>query len=162
VSRDFSVSPSGPRIEIDLDGTWLVDGEPVVHPTVLAELVARLGRRADGSYVLRAGGGEAPVVVAEAPFVISTVAIERDGVGRVSAVRGTLTDGTDEALDLSTLRRLGATGGDPAGERLGCHVKEGRFEARFSRFATYQLLAAAEPAGAGHASLETTRGTIVL
>ncbi len=162
MSRDFLISPFGPRIEVDRDGVWLVDGEPVVHPTVLAELVERLGRRSDGVYVIRAGGGELPIEVAEAPFVVRTVEVERAGDGRVGALRTLLSDGGEETLDPRTLKRLPAAPEDPEGARLACLVKGGRFEARLSRFATYQLLAVAETDADGRARLETTAGTVVL
>lgn len=159
MSRDFFVGSSGPTIEVDADGAWLVDGEPVVHPTVLEELVKRLYRRGDGTYVIRAGRGEVPIRVAEAPFVVRTLALERRPDGQIVAMRGLLSDGTEEALVPSTLRRLSAAG---AGERLACDVKAGRFEARLSRFATYQLLAAAEPAPDGRARLDLVSGPLVV
>lgn len=162
MSRDFSISRSGPRVEIDADGTWLVDGEPLVHPTVLAELVARLGRRPDGTHVIRAGGGELPIAVAAAPFVVRTVTLELAPDGRVSTIRASLSDATEEAIDPATIRRLPPAAGDPAGERLACTVKGGRFEARFARIASYQLLSAAEPAGGGRARLETVTGPVVI
>ncbi len=161
-TRDFPISPSGPRVEIDAEGTWLVDGEPVVHPTILAELVARLGRRPDGRYVLRAAGGELPIGVAGAPFVVRTVTLARAPDGRVAAIRAGLSDGTEEEIDPASLRRLPRAAGEPPGERLACAVKAGRFEARFTRLATYQLLEAAEPTGDGRARLETVGGTIVV
>ncbi len=162
VSRDFPISPSGPRVEIDAEGTWLVDGEPVVHPTVLAELVGRLGRRPDGTHVIRAGGGELPIAVAAAPFVVRTVALDRAPDGRVSAIRASLSDATEEAVDPTTLRRLPRAASDPAGERFACSVKGGRFEAHFARVASYQLLVAAEPTGDGRACLETVAGPVVI
>ncbi len=162
MSRDFPISPSGPRVEIDAEGTWLVDGEPVVHPTVLAELVSRLDRRRDGTHVIRAGGGELPIAVAAAPFVVRTVALEQAPDGRILAIRAALSDATEEVIDPTTLRRLPQAAGDLGGERLGCTVKGGRFEAHFARVATYQLLAAAEPTGDGRARLETVAGPVVI
>ena len=158
MSRDFFVSPFGPRIEVDSDGVWLVDGEPVVHPTVLEELVKRLDRRADGTYVIRAGRGELPIHVAGAPFVVRTLALGRGPDGRIAAIRGLLSDGSEETVAPSSVRRVGGAGD---GERLACAVKEGRFEARLSRFATYQLLAAAEPAPDGRARLDLVSGPVV-
>jgi hypothetical protein len=157
MSTDFLIAPGGPRVEIDAEGAWLVDGEPIVHPTVLANLVERLDRRADGVYVIRAGGGELPVPVADAPFVVRTAEVTRTAHGLIAGVRMLLSDGTEEPLDLGTLSRVPGPG-----DRLACRVKAGRFEARFSRFATFQLLAAAEPTADGRARLDTTGGAVVV
>lgn len=162
MSRDFPVSPFGPKIAIDPDGVWLVDGDPVVHPTVLAELVGRLARRPDGTHVIRAGGGEVAIDVAEAPFVVRTLEVERGADGRIARLDARLSDGTEEVIDPGSLRRLAAPAAGPDGARFACSVKGGRFEARLSRFATYRLLAEAEPTDDGRARLETTRGTVVL
>lgn len=161
LSSDFRISPYGPRIEIDQEGVWLVDGGQVVHPTVLSELVQRLARRPDGVYVIRAGTGEIRIAVAEAPFVVRSIEVTRRK-GRIAAVRALLSDGTEEPLDLASVRRLPAPAGDPTGARLACMVKGGRFEGRLSRFATYQLLAEAEPAEGGRARLETDAGPLLV
>jgi hypothetical protein len=161
MSRDFPIGPFGPRISIDSDGVWLVDGDPVVHPTVLGELVERLDRRPDGVHVIRAGGGELAIEVTEAPFVVRTLDVGRGPDGRVAHLRALLSDGTEEPIDPRSFRRVAAPAADPEGARLACTVKGGRFEARLSRFATYQLLAAAEPAADGRARLETAHGAVV-
>jgi len=72
-----------------------------------------------------------PVEVEDAPFVV--VRFEADGEGWALS----LSDGSREALDPATLtlRR---------GEVPYCRVKDGRFEARFSRAATWQLLQCVE------------------
>jgi hypothetical protein len=71
------------------------------------------------------------VEVADAPFVVTR--IERRDEGFVVH----LNDGTRETVDPATLR---------VGPRdvPYCAVKDGRFEARFSRAAAYQLWALAE------------------
>lgn len=162
MSRDFSAASDGPEVTIDAEGVWHVDGRPVVHPTVIAELVERLAIEADGRYVLRAGGGAVPVGVAEAPFVVRTLEVRRGADGRIERLEALLSDGTEEALEASTLRRVEDRADGPGGAPVACAVKGGRFEARLSRFATYQLLAEAEAAPDGRARLETAGGPILL
>jgi hypothetical protein len=68
-----------------------------------------------------------PVEVADAPFVV--VRFEADGDGFALW----LNDGSREGLDPASLRLR-------EGDVPYCRVKDGRFEARFSRAAAWQLL----------------------
>jgi hypothetical protein len=72
-----------------------------------------------------------PVKVDDAPFVLTR--IERRGEG----LHAVLNDGAEEMVDPATVR-LGR------GDVPYCVVKAGAFAARFSRAATFQLLALAE------------------
>jgi uncharacterized protein len=121
--------PSGwklPRLRITRDGEWLDDGEDVTHPGILANLWENLRVDADGHY-LQVGPARIPVEVDDAPFVVVRLAVEGD-----RAVI-TLNDLTREPLAVDTLTF------DAAGVPH-CRVKDGRFAARWSRAATYQLL----------------------
>ena len=115
-----------PRLRIDRDGGWSHDGDEVSHGGILASL--REGLQVDGAgHFLQIGPVRVPVEVDDAPFVVVRFEAEGDGF----ALR--LVDGTREALDPGTLR-LGR------GDVPYCRVKGGRFEARFSRAAAWQLL----------------------
>ena len=110
-----------PRLRIDRDGLWYHEDAEVTHEGILASLRDGLLRDADGHY-LQIGPVRVPVEVDDAPLVV--VRVEADGEGL--AVRR-------EPLRPETLR-LGP------GEIPYATVKEGRFQARFSRAAAYQLL----------------------
>jgi uncharacterized protein len=118
-----------PKLRIDVDGDWFDDGVEVTHPGVLANLRANLRRDAQGYFIQTRV--RIPVEVADAPLVV--IRFERSGDGFVAL----LNDGTEERVE-------------PAALRIGprdipyCAVKNGTFEARFSRAATYQLLGMAE------------------
>jgi uncharacterized protein len=115
-----------PRLRIDRDGAWFHEGEEVTHEGMLAGLRSNLGRDAHGHF-LQIGPVRVAVEVDDAPFVV--VRAERDG----DRLMLTLNDLAREALAPETLRFR--VGGVPY-----CRVKDGRFEARWSRAATYQLL----------------------
>ena len=115
-----------PRLRIDRDGLWYHEDAEVTHEGILASLRDGLLRDADGHY-LQIGPVRVPVEVDDAPLVV--VRVEADGEGLAVI----LNDGRREALQPETLR-LGP------GEVPYATVKEGRFQARFSRPAAYQLL----------------------
>ena len=115
-----------PRLRIDREGDWRHEDEAVTHEGILANLRGNLRVDAEGHY-LQIGPVRVAVDVEDAPFVI--LRVERDGECLVLTVN----DLSREPLAPGTLR-FGA-GGIPY-----CRVKDGRFEARLSRAATYQLL----------------------
>jgi hypothetical protein len=119
-----------PRVRIGADGEWYHEDEEVTHPGVLADLRARLRVDAGGHY-LEAGPVRVPVEVETAPYAI--VRVEAEGDRLVL----TLNDLTREPLAAETLR-FGADGAPY------CRVKAGRFEARATRAAAFQLLRHAE------------------
>jgi hypothetical protein len=116
-----------PRLRIDRDGAWHHEDAEVTHPGILASLWESLQRDAEGHHI-RIGPVRVPVEVEDVPFIV--VRAEPDGEGLAL----TLNDGSREPLAPDTLR-IGA------GEAPYCAVKAGRFEARLSRAAAYQLLA---------------------
>jgi uncharacterized protein len=124
-----------PRLRIDRDGEWFHEGEEVTHEGILANLREGLQVDSNGHY-LQIGPARVPVEVEDAPFVV--VRFEADGEGWALW----LSDGSREALDPASLTLR-------SGEVPYCSVKDGRFEARFSRAATWQLLQCveAEPGG---------------
>ena len=96
------------------------------HEGILSSL--REGLQVDpAGHFMQIGSVRVPVEVEDAPFVI--VRFEADGDGWVLW----LSDRTREALDPASLVLRG-------GDVPYCRVKGGRFEARFSRAAAWQLL----------------------
>ena len=118
-----------PDLRIDRDGDWYDEDIQVTHPGILANLRSNLRKDADGYFIQTRV--RIPVKVDDAPWVVTR--IERRG----EALHAVLNDGSEEGVDPSSLR-LGR------GDAPYCTVKAGAFEARFSRAATFQLLALAE------------------
>jgi uncharacterized protein len=115
-----------PRLRIDRDGDWFHEGEEVSHEGILASL--RQGLQVDSAgHFLQIGSVRVPVEVEDAPFVV--VRFETEGEGWALW----LSDGSREVLDPASLVLR-------QGDVPYCRVKDGRFEARFSRAAAWQLL----------------------
>jgi uncharacterized protein len=126
-----------PRLRIDRDGAWFHDDEQITHEGILANL--RDGLRADAQgHFIQVGPARIPVEVEDTPFIVERVEVEETGLA------ATLNDMSREPVALDTLRV------DERGIPR-CRVKDGRFAARLSRAATYQLLqhVAGGEAGAG-------------
>ena len=129
-----------PRLRIDREGLWFHDDAEVTHEGILASL--RAGLRVDerGHY-LQIGPARVPVEVEDAPFVVERVEVDGEGLA------ATLNDLTREPIALDTLRV------DERGIPR-CRVKGGRFAARLSRAAAYQLLQHVQaPPGGGPPAL---------
>ncbi len=120
-----------PRLRIDRDGVWFHDDAEVTHAGIVANLRDNLRVDERGHY-LQIGPARVPVEVEDAPFVVERV--EGEGEGLVA----TLNDLSREPVALDTLRV------DERGIPR-CRVKAGRFDARLSRAAAYQLLQRAQP-----------------
>jgi uncharacterized protein len=115
-----------PKLRIDRDGNWFHDEAEVTHPGIITNLRDNLRVDERGHY-LQIGPARVPVEVEDAPYVVERVEALGDGL------TATLNDLTREPVALDTLRV------DERGIPR-CRVKEGRFDARLSRAATYQLL----------------------
>jgi hypothetical protein len=133
MSRDDPLTPPSdpsawtlPRLGINQDGAWLHEGEEVTHPGILDNLRSSLRVDRQGHYV-QVGTARVPVEVEAAPYVV--VRVEQEGERLIL----TLNELTREPLRVDTLR----LGRDAVPY---CRVKEGRFDARLSRAAAYQLL----------------------
>ena len=123
-----------PKLRVDVNGDWYDDEVQVTHQGILANLRGNLRSDAEGYFIQTRV--RIPVTVEDVPWVV--VRVERRG----EALHAFLNDGTDERIDPATLR-IGA------GDVPYCTVKEGRFDARLSRAATFQLLALTERDTAG-------------
>jgi hypothetical protein len=128
---ELPIDPSWtlPKLRVDVDGNWYDDDVEITHPGVRANLRGNLRRDAEGYFIQTRV--RIPVTVDDVPWVVTR--IERRG-DRLHAI---LNDGTETAVDPATLR-IG-----PADVPY-CAVKDGAFEARLSRAATFQLLALGE------------------
>jgi hypothetical protein len=115
-----------PRLVIDRDGGWSTDDGEITHGGILDNLRQGLQRDAGGHF-LQVGPARIPVEVEDAPYVV--VRAEFEGASGTVI----LNDLTRESLRLDTL----AFG---PGEIPYCRVKDGAFDARFSRAATWALL----------------------
>lgn len=126
-----------PRLRIDRDGAWYHDDAEVTHAGILANLRENLQVDEQGHY-LQIGPARVPVEVEDTPFIVERVEVEGDGL------TATLNDLSRESLALDSLRV------DERGIPRG-RVKGGRFAARLSRAATYQMLQLAQPGESGPA-----------
>src|SRR5689334_8404300 len=118
-----------PDLRVDADGEWYDGDIQVTHPGILANLRENLKKDADGYFIQTRV--RIPVRVDDVPWVVTR--LERRG----DALHAFLNDATEQAIDPASVR-LGR------GDVPYCGVKAGTFEARFSRAATFQLLAMAE------------------
>jgi hypothetical protein len=118
-----------PDLRIDVEGEWFDDDVQVTHPGILANLRGNLRKDAQGYFIQTRV--RIPVRVDDVPWVVTR--LERRG----DRLHAFVNDGTEEAVDPSTLR-LGAR------DVPYCAVKGGLFEARLSRAATFQLWALAD------------------
>ena len=122
-------APAGwtlPRLRITRDGEWLHEDVEVTHPGILANLRSNLRQDEAGAY-LQVGPVRVPVELADTPYVVVRVEMADAGAAVI------LNDLSREPLDLDTL----AFG---PGDIPYCRVLGGRFEARFSRGAAWELL----------------------
>jgi hypothetical protein len=123
-----------PALRVDREGDWFDDDVQITHAGILANLRSNLRRDAAGYFIQTRV--RIPVAVDDVPWVITR--LERRG----TALHAWLNDGSEESIDPATLR--------VSAENVPyCVVKAGRFEARCSRAATFQLLALAEQDASG-------------
>jgi uncharacterized protein len=118
-----------PDLRIDVDGEWFDGDVQVTHPGILANLRSNLRKDAQGYFIQTRV--RIPVRVDDVPWLVTR--LER----RDERLHAFLNDGSEEAVNPATFR-VGA------GDVPYCAVKEGAFEARLSRAATFQLWALAE------------------
>jgi uncharacterized protein len=121
-----------PPIRIDKEGRWFYQGEEITHRRTYLLYCRSLTRDESGRIFLRVGREECPVEVEDAPFVVTTVEFVSSGMDGREAIWLTLNDETREKMSPETLH----IGPDHVPY---CRVREGIFEARFSRNA-YQIL----------------------
>lgn len=121
-------------IRVDENGDWFYNGSKIFRPEILETLYEKLELSPAGEYVLSDFEGRCLLDVADTPFVVSRVDLERDGSGGERIRIGLKNVSRSETLDPRTLQ----SGKDNV---LYCRLAGGRFPARFSRPAYYQLAA---------------------
>lgn len=133
-----SVNGDETGIYVDREGDWFYGERPIFRKEILETFYACLRLLDDGRYVLEWQGRLHPITVADTPFVITRV--------------DRITNGAAEAHILLTFKHLEETEPlDPSTLWVGpenvlyCRVRRGRFPARFSRPAYYQVAQWIEP-----------------
>jgi hypothetical protein len=116
-------------IKIDRDGIWSYQSIDIVHEETRKYLSDHLVRDLDGSYYVQIRGKRCCVEVEDVPFIVDRIERLESPNGRFLVI---LNDGTTDAVPLETITIQ-------ANHIFYCQVKEGRFPARFSRRACYQL-----------------------
>lgn len=116
------------EISIDKEGRWFHKGVEIVRRDLIQFFYAHMERDKQGRYILFWEGGPCLVEVEDTAFVVKGVD-KKDGIFSLH-----LSDGSTEDLLPKTL----SVGPDNVPY---CMVKGGRFPARFTRAAYYQLAA---------------------
>lgn len=112
-------------IVLDEHGVFWHDGERVTRPKMAQAFSSWIRKHPDnGRFILENGYDWTYFAVRDVPFFVRTLSIPSEGDGQPSRAFVTLSDGSKEDLDPSTL----AHGPRDA---VYCRVKNGQFEARF-------------------------------
>lgn len=115
------------RFSIDKRGNWFQDGIKIQHRLTYLYNNKLLKRDDEGNYYLDEGSGKLYIKVEDTPFVVKMIHKE----GEDYYLR--LNDETEEKLDLNTLRINN--------ENIPyAKVKNGEFDARFTRPAYYEFI----------------------
>lgn len=137
-------------IRLDSEGRFFHDDAPVEHPKLRDALHTWIARHPDdGRYILTNGYDWTYFIVEDVPFFVRSLrAVDGDAIL-------TLSDGTEEVLDPSTVRE------NDRGElylTVKSEAPRGPFDAKMTRFAQGQLGPFLEEAGPEGVSLVTKRG----
>jgi uncharacterized protein len=120
-----SKAPPPVQLSLDRDGNWFHDGEPILHPQLKRLLDRSITVCEDGRVEVQVGNGarmeRAFVSVEDLPYQVRDVEVLATG-----AVKVILNDESDEEIAPDALWIVGE-------DALYCHVKGGRFAARFLR-----------------------------
>jgi hypothetical protein len=135
-------------IFVDKDGNWFHKGTPMINERLIRLFYQVLDLDDQNRYILRLGGQTCLLEVEDTPFVVLESTF-RPAAGHEQREKFVLRliDGTREVLNPESL----AVGRQNI---LYCKVRGGRFTARFSRNAYYQL--------AGHIREDPRRAGFVL
>jgi hypothetical protein len=116
-------------IRVDRDGTWYFEGREIIRKDILSLFYNSLHLDSDDGYYLEINGQREYLEVEDTVFLVKGAELVREGE-EAFIIR--LNDGTEEELDLTTLRI-------DEGNCPYCLVKGGRFPARFLRLPFYQV-----------------------
>jgi len=123
--------PNG--LYVDEEGDWYYQGNRIVRNDLIQLFLANLQRSSSGEYAIELNHNRCSVSAADTPFVVSTV-------DRTKAENS-----SEEQIVLSLRHFERSENLDPSSLWVGendvlyCQISKGRFPARFSRPAYYQL-----------------------
>jgi uncharacterized protein len=120
------------EIKIDKDGLWYYKGAHMFRKEILSIFFDHLKIDECGNYLIELGPERCYIEVEDTAFVVTAVYKTTSPGSHTQQIEVLLNDETCEILDMNSLQ----TGGDNV---LYCRVKKGRFDARFTRKAYYQL-----------------------
>lgn len=122
-----------PGIFVDAEGDWYHDGNRILRENIIALFLESLSMSPSGKYEIQCNQERYELEAADTPFVVSSVDREISADLRKEEILLRFRHlSPAEPLDPSTLR-VGRE------NILYCTVRNGRFPARFSRPAYYQL-----------------------
>lgn len=130
MARDEEIPPC--MIYIDKDGRWYYEGAEIIRREIVLHFYRHMELDSRGRVIINWKGQRCYVDVEDTPFVVQRTAHVVNEKGRQPRYDIYLNDGTREELAPESLR----IGKDNV---LYCRVKNGRFPARFSRPAYYQI-----------------------
>jgi len=113
-------------IKIDKNGVWFYNGNEMFRMDIVKLFYEHLKRKESGEYFIELGDDRSVIEVDDVPYVVKAV-YKMDTYMEI-----VLNDATSEWLDPSSLR----VGRENV---LYCSVRDGTFDARFSRAAYYQI-----------------------
>ena len=128
--KDERISPCD--IYVDEEGEWFHQGAQIVREDILELFYNSLFLAPNGTYVLEWRGSRCVLEVADTPFVISRVDLKGEAEGKQEILLSFRHLIDSEPLAPETLQ-VGAR------NILYCRIRNGRYSARFSRPAYYQL-----------------------
>lgn len=121
----------GSDIRIDSEGTWFYRDTRMTRQDIIGLFYKHLKQEDSGRYCIEIGEQRCPVDVEDTAYVIWTLRWAGAGASEDSALLY-LSDGSTEKMDPGTLHI-------EVNHIPYCNVKGGRFKARFSRPAYYEL-----------------------
>ncbi len=125
--------PGGGDIHVDEEGEWFYRGTKIVREDIIELFLENLVLGADGKYGIQWRGSRCGIDAADTPFVVTRVDREEGHDEGAVTIKVLLKHvPTPQTLDPQTLT-VGAA------NILYCRIQNGRFPARFSRPAYYQL-----------------------
>jgi hypothetical protein len=132
------------EIKIDKDGLWYYNGAHMFRKDILSVFFQNLKIDECGKYLIELGQERCYLHVEDTVFVVLAVCKTHLSGNDCERIEIILSDDSCETLEMNSLR----VGKDNV---LYCRVKEGEFDARFSRKSYYQLAEFIEQAenGAG-------------
>jgi uncharacterized protein len=125
--------PSAGEIRIDIDGLWFYRNMEMSRRDIVQLFYRRLMRDESGRYFIQMKGQSYPVEVEDTAYVVWALFWIDDRESGAECIHLLLSDDSIETLDPETLR-IGRN------EVPYCRVKNGSFDARFSR-SSYNRLA---------------------